>query len=407
MSVRLRPLSAEEMEAFHKASCIPFLIDPDPARLERMNHVVDWERARVAEDSGQIVATFAAYTKQVSVPGGKLPMAGTTIVSVLPTHRRKGLMRGLMTEHLKEVYERGEPLAGLWASESSIYGRFGYGPAANMFHSKLVKQHATFQRRPNCEGTSLRLVSIEDALQIVPEIYRRAALDRPGMVSRCDDWWKYVTLGDQEFMRQGMTRLSCVIVFRGEKPVGYTVYRANCHRGGEADTVQIKELVADNSADEQLLWQFLFDLDLVEAIHAWNLPVDSPVAWWLNQPRKLERKLSDSLWIRPIDVGVALAGRRYSGEGRVTFRFRDELCPWNEAVWQLDVDRDGAGRCEKSETTSVQLELDPYSLGAIYLGGQSVHELARAGLVQGESSALDLVDRMFSWTRKPWCAEVF
>ena len=36
----------------------------------------------------------------------------------------------MMRAQLDDVHERGEPMALLWASEETIYGRFGYGMAS-------------------------------------------------------------------------------------------------------------------------------------------------------------------------------------------------------------------------------------------------------------------------------------
>ena len=64
------------------------------------------------------------------MPGGTLPCGGVTVVGVSPTHRRRGVLRTMMDAQLRDIHERGEPIAALWASEETIYGRFGYGIAA-------------------------------------------------------------------------------------------------------------------------------------------------------------------------------------------------------------------------------------------------------------------------------------
>jgi predicted acetyltransferase len=46
-------------------------------------------------------------------------------VVVAPTHRRRGLLTALIEAVHDQAVERGEPLAGLTASEGGIYRRFG------------------------------------------------------------------------------------------------------------------------------------------------------------------------------------------------------------------------------------------------------------------------------------------
>ena len=83
-----------------------------------------------AFEDGQIVGGAGAFPFELSVPGGSLPCAGVTAVGVHPTHRRRGVLRSMMDTQLRDVHERGEPIAALWASEETIYGRFGYGIAS-------------------------------------------------------------------------------------------------------------------------------------------------------------------------------------------------------------------------------------------------------------------------------------
>src|SRR5881398_3207727 len=103
---------------------------PDEGRIERFTKLLPIERMHAAFEDGEIVGGAGAFPFQLSVPGGALPCGGTTVVGVAPTHRRRGVLRGMMRAHLDDVHERGEPIAALWASEETIYGRFGYGTAA-------------------------------------------------------------------------------------------------------------------------------------------------------------------------------------------------------------------------------------------------------------------------------------
>ncbi len=141
-------------------------------------------------------------------------------------------------------------------------------------------------------------------------------------------------------------------------------------------------------------------------ISHWNLAVDDPLLWWVEQPRELNRKLGDAIWVRPVNVVEALNRRCYSATGRLVFRFRDELCPWNEGTFALTANIEGQGRCEKTESEP-ELELTPFALGAVYLGGHRLRVLAKAGLVTGTPQAIQLADALFSWDQAPWCQEIF
>lgn len=120
----------------------------------------------------------------------------------------------------------------------------------------------------------------------------------------------------------------------------------------------------------------------------------------------MERKLSDALWVRPVDVIAALEHRKYACDGCVTIRIDDPLCRWNEGTYRLESTPDGSDRCERTNSAA-EAVLTPFALGAIYLGGNRADDLARAGVIAGSRKAIRQLDTMFRWSPAPWCQEVF
>jgi predicted acetyltransferase len=384
---------------------VPFGFDPSPELAERFARVAEIDRLRAAFDGERIVATFGAYSLQLTVPGGVLPAAGTTVVAVMPTHRRRGLLRSLMTEHLAEAHDRNEPLAALWASESGIYGRFGYGPASERYVMTLDKAFARL-REPVPINDSMQLIDVDRAVEVFPSIYEPVASRRPGMYSRSAHWWRHRVFADPEHFRQGATAHRRVLHTRGGTPAGYVVYRTRTDFAAHTAEVRIIELVGVDAEAEKALWQFVFGIDLVSTIRYWNQPVDDPLRWWLEQPRRMERNLSDALWVRPVDVVAALENRRYACAGSVTLRIDDPLCPWNEGTYRLTAAPDGSATCERA-SGAADVALTPCALGAIYLGGNWAGELERAAVISGSRQAITQLDAMFRWSPGPWCQEVF
>jgi len=118
---------------------------PDEERLGRLAKALELERMHAAFEDDEIVGGAGAFTYDFSVPGGTLPCAGVTVVGVYPTHRRRGVLRAMMETQLRDVHERGEPIAALWASEETIYGRFGYGIAAWSGGVKIKREWSAFR----------------------------------------------------------------------------------------------------------------------------------------------------------------------------------------------------------------------------------------------------------------------
>ncbi len=317
MSVQFRPVHADEIETYLRSMGIPFGFDATPEAIDRFRNAFELDRIRAAVDGDQIVATFGALSVGITVPGGVLPLAGTTIVTVLPTHRRQGILRRMMVDHFTDLHQRGEPLAALWASESAIYGRFGYGPACEKAVVKLDKSYARLREPVEIDG-SMRLIDRNQACEALPPIYNAAATKRPGLLVRKGDWWKQRVLRDPEYMRRGATALRHVVHHRDGSPVGYVLYRTRNLIDQAGFDVQVVELIGIDDHSEKALWQFLFATDLSASFECWNQPIDHPLRWWLEHPRRLERKIEDGIWLRLVDVRRALAARRYSCQGSLT-----------------------------------------------------------------------------------------
>src|SRR3954467_12368007 len=114
---------ADDYEAVSAVFGAAMMFEP-AADDELGKRLFEPERALLATDGEEVVGTTRALTRDLSVPGAVVPAAHVTGVGVRATHRRRGVMSALITRQLREVPEA---IAVLWASESSIYGRFGYG----------------------------------------------------------------------------------------------------------------------------------------------------------------------------------------------------------------------------------------------------------------------------------------
>src|SRR3954452_11979200 len=79
------------------------------------------------------------------------------------------------------------PVAYLWASEDTIYGRFGYGAASQAAQMTLAVERTRFREPFEGRGT-VRLVDLEEAAETFPLLYERTAAVRAGMFSRSDAW---------------------------------------------------------------------------------------------------------------------------------------------------------------------------------------------------------------------------
>jgi predicted acetyltransferase len=377
--------------------------EPNPEREERFARILPIERMHAAWDGGNIVGSAAAFPFPLSVPGATLPCAGTTVVGVAPTHRRRGVLRAMMRAHLDDAHERGEPIAALWASEETIYGRFGYGPAAFAGEVTIPKEYSAFAA-PREQTATLRLVDKDEALETFPSLWEALARVRPGVFVRSKEWWEIRTLDDPPERRDGAGPKRFALLELGGKPASYAIYRHQMRwaDGVSSGKVLVVEAIGAEPEAVVQMWRYLLDIDWVAGITAWLLPPDHPLFFVLAQPRRMRYRSGDGLWVRLLDVGAALSGRKYPEDGEIVFEVRDAFCPWNEGRWRL-----AGGYAERTDSDA-DLALDVAALGSAYLGGIRFAQLAQGENVEEHTpGAVERADGIFRHGLHPWCPEIF
>jgi predicted acetyltransferase len=411
----IRPITAAEFPAFHAVDDHAFNSIRSAEDREDELRRLEFDRTLAAWDGELIVGVAAAFSLQLAVPAAVVPAAGVTWVSVLPTHRRRGILRSLMLRQLAGVRARGEAVAALFASESGIYSRYGYGPASVWADYSFRSGEGGL--RPDAPADDSLRLRIADPDTVRPElakVHDAVFPTRPGMFARDDGWWEH-RLYDPETRRDGATPLRCVLAEDASGPRGYGLYTGKNEWGRHflADgTLRIRELMAADPAAAAALWRDLLSRDLISEVEVASRPPDDPLMHMLADPRRARARVSDALWVRLVDVGAALTQRRYACAADVVIDVADEACGWNTGRWRLRTRGAGSGG---SVTASCERTSDPpdvalpvRALGAAYLGGTRLGSLAGAGVVtELRGGAVAELSAALSWDPAPWCPMVF
>ena len=404
MAIRVRTVrNPEELAQAMGAIGHYFGWVPTAEQTESIMSYLPLDRMHAAFDDGDIVGGAGVYPFEVTVSGGPMQCAGVTIVGVLPTHRRRGILRRMMTAQLADIRERGEPIASLWASEDTIYGRYGYGAASRSGHVLLPRASADLRPDlPPREGR-VRLIDHDEALRAFPRIYERLRQRRVGFVLRSKEWWSTRILDDNEWRRGGAGPLNRVLLELDGRPAGYAIYRIYSHQTEWKRTLRVQEALGLDPRATREIWRFLLGIDWMDDIQMRLLPVDHELVHLLTAPRALGMKVSDGLWVRPIDVGAALSGRSYAVDGRVTLEIvSDPLFEANVGTWTI-----ADGRARRSSRRP-DVRLDVQALGSVFLGGFSFAELARGERVEEAArGGIARADDLFRTDTAPWCPEIF
>jgi predicted acetyltransferase len=401
----LRPSNSDDFADIFRLLSTVFHEEIEGELRDLEGVVYELDRSLVADDGGLVAGHVQAFSRDLTVPGAVIPAAHISGVGVLPTHRRRGLLTRMMHRQLHEIADAGrEPVAILWASETSIYPRFGYGPAASRLFLNIMNREVRLPAPPPEPSGRLRMAEPDGLLAEMSKVYEQLRPDRIGWSSRDDNWWKWV-LGDPKDHRDGATKRYAVVHEGPGGPTGYALWRVkddwNSH--GPSAEVQVREVVAADPDTYQALWRFLLGIDLTRSVTMRLAAVEEPLLYMVDEPRRLGAGYVDALWLRVIDVPGALAARRYATDVDVVLEVTDPILTRNTGRWRLTGGRGGATCTPTGDPADVSLPVT--DLGAVYLGGTGFSTLADAGRIHQLTGNDPTV--AFRWNRLPSPTEVF
>jgi predicted acetyltransferase len=402
VSLDFRVPSEEELRPAMTAASAAFGVALEDDDFTRESKSLPRDRLIAAFDDGSPVGLAGAYDFELTIPGGALSAPGVTWVGVLPTHRRRGILRELMRRQLNDVHERGEALAILWASEAAIYGRFGYGLAAPSAGIEADRARFGLRDDPGPRAV-VRLLEREHAFQVFPAVYERVRPDVPGMLSRTEHWWREHKLADPESWRQGAGPKFYAVIELDGAAEAYAMYRVKeeWEQGLPRGEVRVVEAFATSVGAARDLWRFLFSIDLTTQVKVWHLDPGSPLMLMVTDLRSLHLRLGDGLWLRLVDVEAALHARSWAADDSLVLEVRDELCDWNAGRWRV-------GDEVKRTNDEPDLALDVADLACAYLGAFDFERLRDAErVVELTPGAVARASALFRTPRPPFCPEVF
>ncbi|NDK90322.1 GNAT family N-acetyltransferase [Gordonia desulfuricans] len=391
------------------------IIAADARAFAMRNPLADDERddlrRKVADDdvvvvrdpslpSAPLVGVSMFYRMSMTLPGGaQADAAGLSWVSVAATHRRRGILRRMLSELRDQWLAENQTFAILTASEGTIYERFGFGPAC-FAHTVQIASGAQLRAAPPA-AAQVRFANADEVAAAIPDIHRRWTATRPGALARTESWWTPI-LADRSSERPPAASGLHYLLHED----GYASYRVIKDVADGTVRAEVEEVVAVTDAAHTELWRVLASLDLIPTLRA-AIPVDDPLPAKMIDLRAVEvTGHDDKMWVRILDIPTALTARRYRGGLDVVLGVEDRFAGQG-GVFALTVSDDGiATVTESSERPSVRLDVSV--LSSIYLGGLSARGFAAAGRLWTDSDAtLDALDRAFSTAHAPFAGTFF
>ena len=400
-------VTPERLEEFFAAILRGFHDEYVADRWEPHRKVFEPERSFGFQVDGRWISTCGAYTRRLTVPGGTVPVAAITVVTVQPSYRRRGLLTEMMKHQLHDIRERGEePVALLWASESAIYGRYGYGQACPQVQLSGKTKTTAFRPDVDLGSGSVGEVERDEAIPVIKRLHQALLPKRVGALDRNNDWW-VVKWHDPEPWRHGASAYRFALHYdRRGRADGYVAFRVKNDWSESGAEIIVEELDADGARARAALWRFVLDLDLVRRFSKQGAPMDETVRYIVADLRSVKAEQQDGTYARLVDVARALEARRYLTDLDVIIGVKDPLLTHNNGNIRLEAGPDGASVTRSRRRPD--LIMNVRDLSAIYLGGIPLNALARAGLVaERTEGAAAATASAFGWPESPFCPDFF
>jgi len=406
----IRHVTSDELPRFVTALGTAFLERPDPEAVSAdLRTIWSLDRMLAAFAGDEVVGTFRSFGTELTVPGcARLPASGIAAVTVMPAHRRKGLLTRMVAMEHAEARERGEAIELLYAAEYPIYGRFGYGPGTRLATWTVYSHTARFLGDPT--GT-VEIVRIDpasrDAIIAVFDSWRRG---HHGEIARLPYRWDFALGLRRSAWDDGPWKGFLALHRDADGTLdGYARFRAEEYEehGQGWKRIVVDELIGLDDPARADLWRFLVTMDLVGSVKAEGRSLFEPLPWLLADGRAARATdVGDGMWVRLLDVPRALAARTYERSARLVLEVVDGEAPGGRSRLELDASPDGA-TCRPTDR-SPDLTLDVAALSAAYLGGSRLRDATRPhGADEHRPGALAEADALLATLDEPFCSTFF
>lgn len=407
MQIDIRQAQPEEMEQLGEIGAYVFAgaFGDGPRNTISTANRPEWTLCAFVD--GVMATSYLAIPFRMRFNGASLPTAGVSAVGTLPEFRRRGLLRKVTEQSFRDMRDRGQPLAALWASQAAIYQRFGYGLASWLQSYRIDQVDELFRSMPTCEALpaiTIRRVSVERAAETLKALYIDFVAKRSVYLHRSQVLWQRNTLAPSTTL--GPAHIA--IAYRGEKPVGYVVYTT---RDGQTthpargQELNIRDFVWLQVDAYRALWHWLAQHDLIGRIVWPRAPMDDPAPSLMGEPRLLNVHRRDGVWLRVVDVEFALAGRGYAQHGELAIEIiGDDLAPWNNRRYLVTSTPNGT---TVAHTQAVDITTNARALASLYAGFATARTLAAIGELSGSDDAIARCDYLFATHFAPHCPDHF
>jgi predicted acetyltransferase len=403
--MEVRPLREEESETFAKILRDAFVAEPGFVN-QWMERVILKDTRGLFDQEGRLISGMRLIWNDLWLGRQKVRMAGITNVATPPEYRRKGLLKHLLREVMRQEHAKGVNLSGLYPFEFPFYRKFGYELASSL-QRVTVKIPALAAFR---SGTSGRWTQCtEEDWPRFKALYDLYCVGRFGRMDRPKDtFWRRSLFTAYDRAAQ-IPQTAYVWTDQSGKDRAYIIYRMKAKDGNEWDRdMRIREMVWLDEAARHEIYAFIANHDSQAERAIWNAEPGDEVYGLLSDPRAASIEHEAGFMLRLLDVEKALVERAWpaldSGEtAGFSVAVRDDVLEWNDRrTYRLQAKGGQVEVSSQPGTEQARLSCDVRCLAQLYAGYLSPLEAARLGKLEVRSEAeLAAAQRLFSPPGQP------
>lgn len=378
--MEIRQLRQEEFEASLTLSEYAFQYKMSGEARESAKRRFRPERVWGAFEGNQLEAKFSLLPLEIYVQGEPVRMGGIAGVATWPENRRQGLVARLLTHALEHMNQEGITVSCLHPFFVPFYRKFGWE-----VYCDQKKYRIPVDKLPAKETVPGKIVRDVEDVELLDRLYQKYAAAYNGTLRRDKEWWAQSVLEADEH--------NVVFFAESGEPEGYILYKV------EKREFTINELVYRTEQARRALWTFVANHDsMIDAVSITFVPANDILPYLLPDPRGVKQETHPYFMARIVNIQSFAQRLRFTASGsaeRWTIGLADRHAPWNNGTWECRIDEEGQSVWTRLESggEAPELSCDIGAMTAMLLGYKRPAELYRFGILTGDASAAECLER--------------
>ncbi len=331
-------------------------------------------------DGESLAAKLHIIPLKVLIGGVPWEMGGVAGVATYPEYRRRGYVKQLLIEALKNMKDSGQIVSLLHPFDIGFYRQFGWELFSE--NKKIVILKENLRMLGTVDGTVKRYTK-DTHHPDIEKVYQTYSLKFDGMLMRDNEWWTDMVYHDAQI---------AVYYDASSEAQGYILYQT------KDKVMDVQEIVAVNQEARLGLWNFICQHDsMVEKVHI-LMSIHESFPYFIDKPN-VHMELYPYFMARLVDVLECLKKYPFTDSDKSIFlHVEDHYAHWNAGTYMIGRHgiktfpiKEGAA-CTHPPQKGISLSIN--ELSAILLGYKRPLELFEMGYLKGSESEIQVLEEM-------------